>query len=582
MKILVLTTVVCVTACLPTADDEGDGPSQDTSGAGGVHQGGSVTAEPSVAGEDGAGADRARANAESSGQPVVGGRIEGIPMAAGTKDGEAGSPGPGGGERVDVMVGGRTAPDVSDQGQRGGERGQNAGGHGLPVGGHGTAGRSMGQRGETGGDTIENTGAAGLSTAEAGSTAGRMGLAGAPMVNMAGHAGLHGAGMRASDIAMAGTPETADMPAEVVGGEVQQNQAGMALAGGTAQQCTAEPHMIRPTTESIPRVMVVVDRSWSMLQDEDRWTPVVMTIGRVTASLADQVKFGLLLFPNADQDAPPDNAQIGACLASGRNDLDCADASAACLPGFVNVEPALDNADVIRQALAGNRPVPNSGTPTASALHAAQEFLRAAPTGRDIVVLATDGGPGCNFGLNAERCICMNASCRLFGNSEMCLDDTSTLGRVRAMAEQNIQTLVLGISIGLPVENGCVAERCFEDGQACVDGQCLNQTPPLLDAMAIAGGLDVDGRHYGVNRLENIDGQLSRALGRHVSCRYALNDVTRPRNHLGVRIDGIEVGRDAARLNGWEIDGDDIIFYGDACERLRDGQAHTVETQCIP
>ena len=87
------------------------------------------------------------------------------------------------------------------------------------------------------------------------------------------------------------------------------------------------------------------------------------------------------------------------------------------------------------------------GTPTASALEAAGQALSERPTPSDFIVLATDGGPGCNQRLDPQACTCLNASCVLFDMAENCLDDARTIETVRRLREDSgIQTFVLGLT----------------------------------------------------------------------------------------------------------------------------------------
>jgi hypothetical protein len=129
---------------------------------------------------------------------------------------------------------------------------------------------------------------------------------------------------------------------------------------------------LKPDLRSSSRVVLVVDRSSSMLQDEDRWTPMQEAIELVTSSLQDQIEFGLVFFPNPIQGANRDESIIQSCMSSGRTALDCEDGYEACLPSEMWIEPAFNNAEAIRNAMMQWRPPSiGLGTPTYSGLSAA-------------------------------------------------------------------------------------------------------------------------------------------------------------------------------------------------------------------
>ena len=171
-------------------------------------------------------------------------------------------------------------------------------------------------------------------------------------------------------------------------------QSGNGSNAGTNDECTSVQLNLKPSVSSIPRVMLVVDRSYSMVGIEDRWTPIEQALGRVTESLSETVHFGLVLFPSP-------NAGYGS------------EAEMACAPGEVNVSTAPNTASDIQQWLRNAPPQMGLATPTYSALDAAGRSLAQNPSGNDYILLATDGGPGCNFNMNYNTCECLNHACLL-------------------------------------------------------------------------------------------------------------------------------------------------------------------------
>lgn len=300
--------------------------------------------------------------------------------------------------------------------------------------------------------------------------------------------------------------------------------------------CGAVRLLLKPSRSSIPRVVLVVDRSYSMNQHEDRWSPVVNTLRAVTNALNDSVHFGLALFPfPLPMNTPPDTL--------------------ACAPAAMNVEPGPNTAGEIGQWLTDSTPHPGLGTPTYSALSAAGAYLAQNPTGNDYIILATDGGPGCNYDLDIFSCTCLNHAC-LAGVPEMCLDDVRTVGQVEALAQQGIKTIVLGIT--------------GQDFQA--------ESRRVLDAMAVAGQRDNAGRAFDAGNVNEIEGVLSAAAGSLAPCEYDMDALAEYADELVISIDDQVIPRD--RENGWDVNGNVIEFHGDACAALRDGSAHQIDARC--
>jgi len=300
--------------------------------------------------------------------------------------------------------------------------------------------------------------------------------------------------------------------------------------------CGSVRLLLKPSRSSIPRVVLVVDRSYSMNQHEDRWSPVVNTLRAVTNALSDSVHFGLVLFPfPLPINSPPD--------------------ALACAPGAMNVEPAANTAAEIGRWLTDSTPHPGLATPTFSALGAAGDYLAQNPTGNDYVILATDGGPGCNYGLDVFECTCLNHAC-LAGIPEMCLDDVRTVNKVEELARQGIKTIVLGIT--------------GQDFQA--------ESRRVLNAMAVAGERDNAGSAFDAGNVNEIEGVLSAAAGSLAPCEYDMDALAEYADQLVISIDEQVIPRDDN--NGWGVNGNIIQFHGDACAALRDGGAHQIDARC--
>ena len=338
-------------------------------------------------------------------------------------------------------------------------------------------------------------------------------------------------------------------------------------------ECEGPFRQLEPSLLALARILLLVDRSTSMVDPADRWTPIQEAIGEVVSTLGDKAKFGLMMYP-AQVLSDPDNGIGGGCRIGG-----------------VNVAVDVATAERIVRRLDEGRPVEGNGTPTAAAVRAAGDWLQQAPTGRDYILLATDGGPGCNDKLDPNECVCLqgDACCR-YQASSSCLDDAGTNAEIARLAHLGVRTLVLGITGGR-VKGGeacspsgfCGANaQCPGRAQACTDGVCRDQLARVLDDMAVSGGTDVDGRHYEVGDLADLQSQLIAAASRAIPCVYDLASLNVDPAQLEIRLDDRVIPRDPAHIDGWDARGGVVEFFGSACETNKDGEEHTIEAGCAP
>ena len=83
-----------------------------------------------------------------------------------------------------------------------------------------------------------------------------------------------------------------------------QNDSGVASRDATVEppnQCGDIRILLKPSVGATARVMLVVDRSYSMVESEDRWTPITDALIEVTRALEGAVEFGLVTFPDPNQ-----------------------------------------------------------------------------------------------------------------------------------------------------------------------------------------------------------------------------------------------------------------------------------------
>ena len=388
-------------------------------------------------------------------------------------------------------------------------------------------------------------------------------------------AGTEMAGTEAGEVA--GT----DSGGMVLGGEM----AGTDAAGAEDFMCGSFMTNLKPSAGSIPEVMLVVDRSSSMNNNEDRWTPALRAISQVTQALEENVSFGLTLFPDPSN-SNIDSTLLGTCMEWGRDQFSCEEDIMACVPGRVLVNQAVNNSFSIREALNNYPPVLNQGTPTHSALQEAARALTSQgnQSSEKIIILVTDGLPGCNFDIDPQECTCLTSApfhCEVGNFSGMCLDDNQTIQEVSRLAGLGIKTIVVGITIGSPPESSCLPDGgCAYGGQSCIGGRCINLAPSVLSAMAQAGG-DPSGNYYSIEDVANIESQVTLAAASVAPCIFDIQNIPESvYEQLVVYLDGMVVPRDESRMNGWWANRGVLEFYGSACDTIRDGMSHRIAARC--
>jgi hypothetical protein len=404
-------------------------------------------------------------------------------------------------------------------------------------------------------------------------------------------AGMNIAGTEGGSMSgdMAGRPA-----GETVGGDEAGDEAGISGGGPVGGESTGGDEVItcdtfstnlKPSTTSIPQVMIVVDRSYSMINSEDRWTPALRALSQVTQALEEDVSFGLALFPDP-LGGQLDSVELAQCTSWGRDRFTCEEDLDACVPGRVFVEPAVNNSLSIRETLNNNPPAPNQGTPTHSALLAAARSLESQPpSGEKVIILVTDGMPGCNVYIDPSDCNCLVTNlpflCEIDNFASMCLDAQRTIDEISNLASQGIRTVVVGLTIGLSPEGACLPSGgCAYGGQECINGQCINVTPSVLSNMARAGG-DPSGEYFSAEDVNNIEAQITRATASVAPCVFDISNIPPELySRLVVYVDGEELESDANRMNGWWAENGALEFYGPACEGLRDGLSHRIAARC--
>ena len=324
-----------------------------------------------------------------------------------------------------------------------------------------------------------------------------------------------------------------DLPSDLVltGPDGRHKDASDADADADAAPVGCTPGTVN-LTKATPTVMFILDRSGSMGDQlgrtvgGTRWEILTSALASTLPPVDGTMGIGALLFPTAG----PGSAQ--SCSAPGTADLS---------PGTGNVAPLIG-------LMRANQP--NGGTPTADAIDAAAKFLlgvRAATSAR-AMVLATDGEPNCNTGLNPNTCVCVESTRGCQGRPNQCLADTRTVSRLASYDAQGLPTYVIGLQ---------------DQGNASFVS--------VLDAMAIAGGRAQTGaahQYYSANSEAELDTALVTIRDQVGACTFLTSSVPDASGTILVTVSGVPIPYDASRTNGWawanQANGE-MAFYGTAC-----------------
>jgi len=270
-----------------------------------------------------------------------------------------------------------------------------------------------------------------------------------------------------------------------------------------------------------------------------RWKELQDAVDFVLQQFEASIDFGLLTFP-ADS----------MCKTSGPQ---------------VKIGPKNRKAILYNLGLA----TPAGGTPTAAALSNAARSLKdvGAKGSKKYLILATDGGPNCNYLLSATpACSCTQAAASYCCTNQpaacyaghTCLDDAQTLQAIQDLHDKDgITTFVIGL-------------------------EGSSEYKALLDAMAKAGGAPQTGgatSYYPAGSKTEIQTALQAIAVSVISCEIDLQKKPDYPDKVLVYLDGKLVPRDAGKQDGWNyVDSSltKIMLYGAACTKLQDGAKHAL------
>ena len=313
------------------------------------------------------------------------------------------------------------------------------------------------------------------------------------------------------------------------GTDTTDGDTGTDTTGTTDTDTEPEPCQVTGTTvePTPPNVMLVLDKSGSMSaetwdHDSDggtaeikRWESLHGAVTLMVNTYESDVKFGAKLFP-----------RLSACGTS--NSCGCP------VDSGVEADCALDNAAGILAAIPGADVDVQGGTPSASGLQNASEYLQSlAGTDPSVMILIADGEISCNE------------------------DFDDALSIVTDAAASGIPTYVIGI-----------------DAQD--DPMDDNDAHDQLTILAEAGGKPNPGAppsFYQTQNQADLETAMNDIISDALSCRVAIDPEPQAEDLFQVWIGDEQVPRatDCATEDGWvwTQDFSEIEFCGTACDDLK-------------
>jgi hypothetical protein len=307
-------------------------------------------------------------------------------------------------------------------------------------------------------------------------------------------------------------------------------------------------NQIHQAIANAPNIYFVLDTSGSMADDAPGGTRfgVVRTATlEVIRSLGPLINVGLALFPyEPTQEDPCHRGQQVLSVKPG--------------------DPKTGEDGPTTLAFVSATAVePNGGTPTAETLANLLPDLQALE-GETIVVLATDGGPNCNFDaacgqddctINIEG-ICpwaVNCCDPDYYGPVSCLDRAATLSAIADIADAGIDVYVVGIPGSLPYAG-------------------------LLGQMAIVGGGATGSApfYHQVEDLSTLEDVFRDIASVVISCEFDLVDPPLEPGFTNVYLDTELLPLDPDDGWGWKTDSV-VELYGAACARLKAGEVGQVQ-----
>ena len=198
-------------------------------------------------------------------------------------------------------------------------------------------------------------------------------------------------------------------------------------------------------------MLLVLDESGSMKESPaanapSKWLIMKDALQSALVKVADNINFGLLLYPYLDGGIPAGSVNPAETCAVPDNPGDA-----------VNVPIGVGQTALAEVLAKIDSQTPAGGTPTARALKQAYNYFVNGEgqklSGSKWVLLATDGGPNCNLGLTCGADGCtqnIDGNCQAGfnccdGAGFACLDDEAATTQIGMLATQGVKTFVIGV-----------------------------------------------------------------------------------------------------------------------------------------
>ncbi len=302
-----------------------------------------------------------------------------------------------------------------------------------------------------------------------------------------------------------------------------------------------------PLQTAAPTIYFMLDRSGSM-NELGKWQTVRTVTQKLVSAIGPRASFGAAVFPNPSF-----------------ND---------CTPGLEVLRPRPGDAPAgtpgltVRMLAAATNMAAGGGTPTAQTLRNLKTRLTSIP-GKVFVILATDGGPNCNFGATCDVNACIPNIESAAGCSpgappnccqtpkwgpESCLDTAPTASAVAELAAAGVPTYVVGVPGSGPYAG--VLE------QLATVGGTARATSPLYYRVDTADEAAL------LSALSQIAAKII------ATCSLPLPGPPVDPNLVNVYLDEKAVAKDP--VNGWTLDGATVTLVGTTCQSVLEGRALNV------
>lgn len=292
-------------------------------------------------------------------------------------------------------------------------------------------------------------------------------------------------------------------------------------------------------------MLVLLDRSYSMRGT--LWRDMGEALVEVVGKAQGIIDFGVIAFPSLTCESLDEETHCAVPAAGEIPTLAFGDPEAP-----AKIEQLFELESQGGLGTCGN-------TPTAGALLVAKGYLdgRTKAGVERAILLATDGAPNCNYGLDEQTCTCTVAEsrCQSQGHVEYCLDDDRTVDAAKSVAETGYPVYVLGVGDSVDWE-------------------------ATMNAMAAAGKT---GSYYPVTDPEKLVETMSAIAGAVSSCDFQVDWSSLP----------AEASKDPAKVNfyctaaaGDPLTDENLIGYDPGCADGRgwdwaeDDVAHMCDDMC--